>query len=181
MPGAGLAARSVERRGDATERSGRGGSKGQGVEVRPRLLEPQSARRSIAWICCHEGADGELRERDGRDEGCRREGPRISYALEQNRAGVEDASARDAHRDESRAASMSLRRDVGSIAGRRDHRSMSTSTESGWRSSGTRRATGLPSLVTVIRSPRAIRSTMSPPWLRSSRIEISLKRRVFHA
>jgi len=49
-PGAGLAPRTVERRGDATERSGRCGIEGKGVEVGFRLLETQLARRSLTWI-----------------------------------------------------------------------------------------------------------------------------------
>jgi hypothetical protein len=59
--------------------------------------------------------------------------------------------------------SMSRRSEVGSIAGRWDQRWSKTRAESGARSSGNKRATGLPSRVTVIRSPWATRSTMSPP------------------
>jgi hypothetical protein len=83
----------VERRSDATERSGRCGIEGKRVEVGFRQVETQLARRSLAWIGCHERTHGELREGDSRDERFRWEGPGISDPLEQNhRAGVEDAS-----------------------------------------------------------------------------------------
>ena len=92
-PGTGLAPCTVKRRGDAAERSGRRGIKRKRVEVGFCLLQTKLARRSLAWICRHEGTDGELRESDSRDERFRWEGPGISDPLEQNhRAGVEDAS-----------------------------------------------------------------------------------------
>jgi hypothetical protein len=90
---AGLAAGTVKRRGDAPERSRRRCVKGQRVKVGLRLLQTKLARRSLARISRHEGADGELCERDGRDEWLRWEGPGVPYPLEQNhRAGVEDAA-----------------------------------------------------------------------------------------
>jgi hypothetical protein len=92
-PGAGLAPCTVDRRGDATERSGRCGIEGKGVEVGFRLLEAQLARRSLGWLCRHKGTDGELGERHSRDERFRWEGLGISDPLEQNHGtGVEDAS-----------------------------------------------------------------------------------------
>ncbi len=93
-----------------------------------------------------------------------------------DRARVEDAAICRVHSDWSITASMSRRSESGSIAGNCDHRSMSTLADTGSRPSGTRSATGLPSRVTVIRSPRATRSTMPPPSLRRSRIEISVTR-----
>ena len=82
-----------ERRSDAAERSGRCGIKGKGVEVGFRLLQTKLARRPLAWICRDERTDGELRERDSRDQRFRWEGPGISDPLEQNHGiGIEGAS-----------------------------------------------------------------------------------------
>jgi hypothetical protein len=92
-PSARLAAGTVKGRGDTPERSGRRGVKGQGVKVCLRLLQTKLARRPLASINRHKGADGELCESHGRDEWCRREGLGVIDPLEQNhRAGVEDAA-----------------------------------------------------------------------------------------
>ncbi len=180
-PGTGLASSSVERRGDTTECPGRRGIEGEGIEVGLGLLQPKLARRLFPRVGRHEGTHGELCERDGRNERLGRERPWVGDPFEQHHgAGVEDSPIRGAHSDGSMSASMSRRSDPGSIAGRCDHRSTSTSTERGARPRGTRSATGLPSRVTVIRSPWATRSTMSPPWFRSSRIEISVIAPLYH-
>ena len=92
-PGTGLAPCILKRCGDPTERSGRRGIKGKWVEVGFCLLQSKLARRSLARIRRHQGTDGEFRERDGRDERFRWEGPRIFDPLQQNHcAGVEDAA-----------------------------------------------------------------------------------------
>lgn len=174
-PGTGLASSSVERCGDTTECPGCRRIEGEGIEVGLSLLQPKLACRLFSRVRCHQGTNGELCEGDSRNERLGRERPWVSDPLEQHHgAGVEDSPIPGAHSDGSMRASMSRRSDSGSIAGSCDHRSTSTSIERGARPRGTRSATGLPSRVTVIRSPWATRSTMSPPWFRSSRIEISV-------
>lgn len=64
---------------------------------------------------------------------------------------------------------MSARRATGSTAGSRRRRLSRASAERGGRT-GRSSATALPERVIVIRSPRAARSTTSPPWLRRSRM-----------
>jgi hypothetical protein len=90
---AGLAASTVKRRGDAPERPGCRGIKGQGVKIGLCLLQTKLAVRPFARISRNEGTDGEFRESDGRDEWFRWEGPGVIDPLEQDhRAGVEDAA-----------------------------------------------------------------------------------------
>jgi hypothetical protein len=65
--------------------------------------------------------------------------------------------------------------------GTRDHLFSKTEPRMARALSGRSSATGLPSRVTVSRSPASTRLITSPPWLRRSRIEISGTGRVYHA
>lgn len=68
---------------------------------------------------------------------------------------------------------MSWRRRSGSTGGRLERRRTSSRTSTRAEATGRSSATGLPFRVTVRRSPRATRSTTSPPWFLSSRIDTS--------
>ena len=92
--------------------------------------------------------------------------------------GIQDPTARAlagiCHRAGSKTSSSSARMVRKSTGGSRCHRSSRVSASTGCRLRGRSSATGLPSRVIVICSPRATRSTTSPPWLRSSRIVTSV-------
>jgi len=117
----------------------------------------------------------EFSERHAGDQRFSRERTRIGQSRQENDcAGVKNSYRADGHGWASRSSSMSRRRRCGSMAGIRRQRASSASAPSGVRPAGRSSATGRPALVMVTCSPAATRSTTSPPWLRSSRMDTSL-------
>ena len=181
-PGGYLAATASQRGGDLAKDSRCRGVKGQGVEVGLSLLKMCLSSSPLLIVCRQKWSYRKLGEshcRDDRFAGQRRS---IGDASKQDHgAGIEHTSPTMlAHRRESSVASMSLRNRSGSTSGSCRHLARRTDAGSGGAPTGLSCATAFPERVIVTFSPCATRSTMSPPWLRRSRMDTSVIDQVYH-
>ncbi len=166
------AAAAPQRRRDAAERSRGRSVEGKRIEVCFCGLEMGLACDTVVVGRGHERADGQLRQGDCGDECCVGQSIDCRDPSEKDqRACVENAGL--VHNDASITESRSRRSSSGSTRGRWARRRISSAMGSAPERRGRSSATCLPRRVTVTRSPRATRSTTSPPWLRSSRIDTS--------
>ncbi len=144
----------------------------QGFKVRFSLLKACLSGRSFLVVRGHKGADGELGKGDGCDQWCVGQIRNYEFTEEDDRRSVEDSSRRrGGHSRESITLSMSQRSRSASTFGSFDQRSVNKLAERAKRPKGRNSAMAWPSRVTTSRSPRATRSSTSPPLLRSSLID----------
>ncbi len=144
----------------------------QGLKVRFSLLKACLSSRSLLVVRGHEGANRELGKGDGCDQWFVGQIRSYKFTKEDDRGSVEDSSCQwGGHSRESIAPSISLRSRSGSTFGSFDQRSVNKLAERAKRPKGRNSATAWPSRVTTSRSPRATRSSTSPPLLRSSLID----------
>lgn len=181
----GLTAYTPQTRRDSAERSRRARIKRERIEVRLSLLQMRLTRGTLPLIPGNQRTNRQLRQRDRRDQGLGWEQRRVLEARQKNDSGGIQNAARmslgSAHRPGSITLSISRLSAPGSRAGRWRQRSTSASEDNPGRESGRSSATRLPALVIVISSPRAARSTTSPPRLRRSLMLTSVIQEVYHA
>ncbi len=187
-----LAAHTTERRGNSTECACGSRVEGKWIEVCLRLLELGLTRDTFGLVFGYERSDRELSQCHRCDQGLTWKIRRVGEPAQKNhRRGVQDASGRlwglllwtflEAHKLVSSSSSMSARNATGSTGASRLQRLTSAAAERVLDGSARNSATALPERVMVICSPCAARSTMSPPWLRRSRMLTSDMPRVYHA
>ena len=158
---------------DIPERPSTLGIEWQNREIRFRLLQMLLPRPTFSVSPSDMWADGKLRECDSTYHRLIGKLIRDNHSPEQDDGrGVQHASAqvaRTGHNDASITLSTSERRASGSTSGRWRRRRISSVALKLRRGSGRSSATGTPSRVTTIRSPRSTRRSTSPPLFRRSR------------
>lgn len=173
-----FAATSAERGGNLAESPRGRGIKRDRIKVVFGLLQVRLARCSLGVGARDKRAHGELRKCDGGDEWFGRQQLRIPQTRQQDDGrGVENATGQldGSHQIRlSRSSSMSFRHVLGSRTGKCLQRASKTSAVSVACRNGRSSATGLPSRVIVMRSPRETRSMTWPPRFRKSRMLTSV-------
>ena len=175
-------ATSAKRGGNLPESPRGRGVKRDRIEVGLGLLQVRLARCSLGVSARDERTNRELRKCDRCDEWFGRQQRWIAQARQQDDGRrVENATIalnRPRQMLLSRNSSTSFRHATGSSTGRCLQRASKTSAVSVVCRNGRSSATGLPSRVMVMRSPREARSMTWPPRFRKSRMVTSVIARI---